>query len=76
MAVDGADHVEFLGEGVERGHRSMRAGTELKGFAGLQSCQELIGLSKVCDDDGSGFAVDAAGLDDAPVGVAMDADAL
>ena len=72
LAIDDACDIEFLRQSPERRHRAMRAGVQAESIGrtgGVQAGQKVISLAQVGDRDRARFSIDAARLDDVPVGV-------
>jgi hypothetical protein len=76
VAIDGASDIEFAGECVEGGGCAMRLRAQAQKLSGLKAGEQVVGLAQMGEDDDAGLAVDANGLDDAPVAVASNAHAL
>jgi hypothetical protein len=76
MAIDGAGEVELAGDGEHSRDGAMGPGLDAKGVCGLKSDEQIIGLAEVGNHGETRLAIHTVGLDDAPVGVAANADSL
>jgi hypothetical protein len=76
MAIDGAGEVEFTGDGEDSGYGTVGTGLDAKGVGGLKPNEQIIGLAEVGNHEETRLAIHTMGLDDAPVGVAANADSL
>ncbi len=74
VPVDEGDDAEAVSGGGEGGDVAVLEGTDLPAaFGGVEETVEQgVGGPEVEYGDGAGFAVDPAGLDDSPIGTAMD----
>jgi hypothetical protein len=76
VTVDGVSHVQIAGERQKGGDGSMGKRADLKGLGSAEPSQKVIGLAQVGHHPDTGLSVDAPRLDDAPVRVTLDAEAL
>jgi len=70
LTVDNPREVELLGLMPERSDVAVRERVQTQAIGRRQALQQIICLAQVGDGDGAGLPVDAARLDDVPVGVA------
>jgi hypothetical protein len=76
VPIDGSGHVEFPGEGGHGGHGAMGDGAQGEGFGATQPGEEVIRLAEIGHHSDGGPSLDPSRLDDAPVGMSLDAEAL
>jgi hypothetical protein len=73
MLLEQGVEAEVLGDPPEGRHGAEVADQRGRGLAGLlEAPEEVVGLTEVGQDDGPGFAVDASGLHDLPIGMTAD----
>lgn len=76
MPVDGSGHVQLAGQGEQGGHGAVGKRSDGEGFRGAETGQQVVSLAEVSHHPDAGLSVDASGLDNAPVGMTFDAEAL
>jgi hypothetical protein len=76
VAIDSAGEVELAGDGEDSRHGAMGTGVDAKGIGGPKPDEQIIGLAEVGNHGKTRLAIHTVGLDDAPVGVAANADSL
>ena len=70
LSIDQAHYIQFLGDLPERGQGTELDDLRLYRLGGrfAQPLEQLLCAAEMLQDDRAGFAVDASGLDDLPVG--------
>jgi hypothetical protein len=76
VSIDGSGHVQLAGEREEGGHGTMGKGLDGEGVRGAEARQQVVGLAEIGHNTDSGLSADTPGLDDTPIGVTLDAEAL
>src|SRR6185503_6975993 len=76
VSVYGARDVQLTCEGEEGGDGTMCKGSDREGLRGAEASQEVVGLAEISDHADAGLSIDASRLDDPPVGMTLDAEAL
>jgi hypothetical protein len=76
VTIDGTGNVEFACYGEDSRHGAMGKGPDAKGLSGLEPNEQIIGFAEVGDDRKTWLSTNPVGLDDAPVGVAANANSL
>ena len=73
VLVDEGREVKVVGDFPEGGDSGRVTDGSRNGLGGLlEACEEVVGFAEMSEDDGTRFAVDAAGLDELPIGMSVD----
>jgi hypothetical protein len=76
VTIDRACNVEFAGDVEDGRNGAMGQGLDAKGIGGLKPEEQIIGLAEVGNHEKTWLSTNTVGLDNAPVGVAPNADSL
>lgn len=76
VPIDRALYIELLCQGMNGGDGAVGMGSETEGLGTLDAGEDIVGFSKMEEDKDAWLAINPPGLDNAPVAMPFDFDAL